>query len=59
MRRSPRWAALARSPAPAAITVSELNQDHGEEDGTSLDRLVRGLTAALAAAPSIRRTHAA
>ncbi len=43
------FAVLARDPRLAAVTLTELNPLHGEEDGASLGRLVEGLGAALGA----------
>ncbi|MGZ4200702.1 MAG: arginase family protein [Thermoleophilaceae bacterium] len=39
---------LARSDKLSALTVSELNPDHGEEDGSTLRRFAEGLARALA-----------
>jgi len=38
----------------SALTVSELNPDHGAEDGSTLATFVDGLVAALAGAPALR-----
>jgi arginase len=43
------FAVLARDPRLAAVTLTELNPLHGEEDGASLRRLVDGLATALTA----------
>jgi arginase len=40
-------AVVLRDPRMAALTVTEVNPLHGEEDGSSLDRLVAGLARAL------------
>ncbi len=37
----------------AALTIAELNPDHGEKDGATLNRFVTGLVDALAGAPAI------
>jgi arginase len=42
------FAVLAGDPRLAAVTLTELNPLHGEEDGASLRRLVAGLADALA-----------
>jgi arginase len=41
------------SPAISALTITELNPDHGEEDGATLKRFVAGLVDALAASPAV------
>jgi arginase len=38
---------LVASPAFAALTITELNPDHGEENGATLERFVAGLVDAL------------
>ena len=38
----------------SAVTMTELNPDHGDEEGVTLDRLVRGLVGALAGSPALR-----
>jgi arginase len=43
--------AIVASPAFAALTITELNPNHGEEDGATLERFVAGLVDALAASP--------
>ena len=43
------FAVLVGDPRLAAVTLTELNPLHGEEDGASLRRLVDGLGAALGA----------
>ena len=39
----------------SALTVTELNPDHGAEDGSTLAAFVDGLVAALAGAPALRQ----
>ncbi len=38
----------------SAVTMTELNPDHGDEEGVTLDRLVTGLVAALAGSALLR-----
>ncbi len=38
-------------PAFAGLTITELNPDHGEEDGATIDRFVAALVATLASSP--------
>ncbi len=45
---------LLASERLSAVTMTELNPDHGDEEGVVLDRLVAGLVAALAGSPSLR-----
>jgi arginase len=45
--------ALVRSPKFAALTVTELNPDHGEENGATLRRFVGALCRSLAGAPAL------
>ena len=45
---------LLASPNFAALTITELNPDHGEEGGATLDRFVAGLVGALATASRTR-----
>ena len=41
------------SPAFAALTITELNPNHGEADGATLDRFVAGLVQAFAGSPRL------
>jgi arginase len=43
-----------RAPNWAALTLAELNPDHGEEDGSTLRRLAESLADALSASPRLR-----
>ena len=46
---------LLRAPNWAALTVCELNPDHGESDGSSLRSFAKSLSDALAASPRLQR----
>jgi arginase len=48
---------LVASPAFAALTITELNPDHGEQDGTTLERFVTGLVDALGNSPVVARAR--
>jgi arginase len=52
------WAILA-DPRFAALTITELNPDHGEEGGATIERFVAGLVDALAGAPAVATSGAA
>jgi hypothetical protein len=39
---------FARDEGLASLTITELNPDHGAEDGSTIKALVRGLVGALA-----------
>ena len=45
--------ALIGSERLAAVTVTEFNPDHGEEDGTTAQALAEGLTRALSSSPAL------
>ena len=47
--------ALLRSERLAGLTITELNPNHGADDGSTLDLFVGALVAALAGAPAIAR----
>jgi arginase len=42
----------------AAVTVTEFNPDHGEEDGSTAEALAEGLTSALSGSPALGNTTA-
>jgi arginase len=44
---------LVASPAFAALTITELNPDHGEEDGATLERFVARLVNVLVSSPTL------
>jgi arginase len=44
--------AVLPDPAVSALTVTEVNPDHGDPDGSDLARLAAGLAAALAGSPA-------
>lgn len=46
---------LLQAPNWAALTVAEVNPDHGEADGSTMRLLVEKLAAALAGSPRLRR----
>lgn len=48
-------AGLLRSPRLSALTITELNPDHGEADGSTLDRFIDGLVECLVAASASTR----
>ena len=48
-------AMFARHPGLAGVVVTELNPDHGAEDGSTADALARGLAGALAGRPAAGR----
>jgi arginase len=47
---------LLRAPNWAALTVCELNPDHGESDGSTLRTFAEALADALAASPEWQRS---
>ncbi len=47
--------ALLRSERLAAVTVTEFNPDHGEEDGSTAEALAEELTRALSSSPAVER----
>jgi arginase len=47
-------AVFARHEGLAGLVITEFNPDHGAEDGSTADALVRGLVGALAGDPSGR-----
>lgn len=49
--------ALMSDAAVATLTVTEVNPDHGAEDGSTLSSFVAGLTDALRAHPSLEPSH--
>lgn len=51
--------ALLRSERLAAVTVTEFNPDHGEEDGSTAGALAEGLARALSGSPVVARPAAA
>jgi arginase len=51
--------ALLQSKRLAGLTITELNPNHGADDGSTLDRFVRGLVAALANAPALAHVEGA
>jgi arginase len=46
---------LLRSERITAVTVTEFNPDHGEEDGSTAEALAEGLACALSGSPALRR----
>jgi arginase len=43
----------------AAVTVTEFNPDHGEEDGSTAEALAHGLATTLSGSPTLGNTTAA
>jgi arginase len=49
---------LLRSERLAAVTITEFNPDHGEEDGSTAEALAEGLACALSECPALGRATA-
>jgi len=46
--------ALLNSEQLAAVTITEFNPDHGEEDGSTAEALADGIVHALLGSPALR-----
>jgi arginase family enzyme len=48
--------ALVASPLLSALTITEINPNHGAEDGSTLTTFVEALARVLASSPAITRS---